>query len=80
MTIFQLTTSHGGRLGQTGILSSGSGLSTHDLTRRSTLPEPGRIVLITLSTHDLTRRSTVLWHPVRNVIYFQLTTSHGGRR
>ena len=56
--VFQLTTSQGGRPS----ISSGSGicrgLSTHDLTRRSTLCCKRGISSKCLSTHDLTRRST----------------------
>ena len=55
-------------------------LSTHDLTRRSTISESNMCNIRNLSTHDLTRRST---SPERTIACldstFQLTTSHGGR-
>ena len=57
-----------------------SDLSTHDLTRRSTAQRGCISALSSLSTHDLTRRST--WGRIRRTaaIFFQLTTSQGGRR
>ena len=56
------------------------GISTHDLTRRSTTSgcsfKSSRII----STHDLTRRSTIVCAFVpANITIFQLTTSRGGR-
>ena len=55
---FQLTTSHGGRPSDGIVTSTVPDLSTHDLTRRSTVIRSVVSVFIYLSTHDLTRRST----------------------
>ena len=55
---FQLTTSHGGRHCRSIRDSRSNHLSTHDLTRRSTLSLQLFSLNNFLSTHDLTRRST----------------------
>ena len=55
-------------------------ISTHDLTRRSTLPPNSWTYTQGISTHDLTRRSTLTWLSPFWVIKFQLTTSQGGRQ
>ena len=56
---FQLTTSQGGRLAMAYGQMSSAGLSTHDLTRRSTSHLRLIVKRRNLSTHDLTRRSTI---------------------
>ncbi len=56
--IFQLTTSQGGRHSQAWRNPLAMYLSTHDLTRRSTMTHEETYVNMCLSTHDLTRRST----------------------
>ena len=56
--IFQLTTSQGGRPKTRAVSFFIFRLSTHDLTRRSTLLFLDRMGRNGLSTHDLTRRST----------------------
>ena len=63
MTIFQLTTSHGGRLIVSQRWRRNSNLSTHDLTRRSTRKFRLCLLNFCLSTHDLTRRSTWMESP-----------------
>ena len=59
---FQLTTSHGGRLLLQDNYFSSDFLSTHDLTRRSTIHNIRNVIYADLSTHDLTRRSTNGFH------------------
>ena len=55
-------------------------LSIHDLTRRSTVKEYVNKQWTGLSIHDLTRRSTSLkTEPCNLQIFFQFTTSQGGR-
>ena len=61
MISFQFTTSQGGRPRAPDRISILSGLSIHDLTRRSTYCVSGRYGRMGLSIHDLTRRST-LYH------------------
>ena len=56
--VFQLTTSHGGRRLFRLLSILRYHLSTHDLTRRSTVRLPQETHPEVLSTHDLTRRST----------------------
>ena len=56
------------------------GISTHDLTRRSTLSHSCVITGLLISTHDLTRRSTEQKARIAALKIFQLTTSQGGRR
>ena len=60
-SIFQLTTSQGGRPNAFSCMSMRSILSTHDLTRRSTIAFSNTVCGTDLSTHDLTRRSTLLF-------------------
>ena len=55
-------------------------ISTHDLTKRSTIRNNGRKHGITISTHDLTKRSTVASYGFEEKEVFQLTTSRRGRR
>ncbi len=77
---FQLTTSRRGRPGASGTKPENLGLSTHDLTQRSTricrndCPGPN------LSTHDLTQRSTIMELIWMGLQIFQLTTSRRGRQ
>ena len=60
--------------------TGGNSLSTHDLTWRSTNDRSRNGVLCSLSTHDLTWRSTIFFFLFTVCqLYFQLTTSHGGR-
>ena len=59
---FQLTTSRRGRQALPFLCAGGKGISTHDLTKRSTptkYPVPQRLCI---STHDLTKRSTFFNH------------------
>ena len=58
MIVFQLTTSRGGRPQQMMQAEIDLSISTHDLTRRSTLCGRGCFKSDYISTHDLTRRST----------------------
>ena len=76
---FQLTTSHGGRPS----ICSSSSFCLRSFNSRphtevdvdiQTIP-----VHIYLSTHDLTRRSTRYILGIAAELFFQLTTSHGGR-
>ena len=77
---FQLTTSQGGRRCCLLCPQEGNCLSTHDLTRRSTVFNWFIWERDGLSTHDLTRRSTfVPCSPDTGHMHFQLTTSQGGR-
>ena len=55
------------------------GLSIHDLTRRSTEEREVISRYIDLSIHDLTRRSTKILDAISRILYFQFTTSQGGR-
>ena len=58
---FQLTTSRRGRRRQAEIAEKHFHISTHDLTKRSTLLIAKRFVLaFEISTHDLTKRSTTV--------------------
>ena len=77
---FQLTTSRRGRRSLPRLLATHLHVSTHDLTKRSTviLPFLSRYRLV--STHDLTKRSTCLVHLQNLDQMFQLTTSRRGRR
>ncbi len=59
---FQLTTSRRGRRIQDFPLVRIHGLSTHDLTQRSTTLMPAIRDITSLSTHDLTQRSTKMPH------------------
>ena len=79
-TIFQLTTSQGGRHSQTELDQALSKLSTHDLTRRSTSirPHPVTGLHFQLTTSQGGRPFPVF--PDRMLFPFQLTTSQGGRR
>ena len=79
ISIFQFTTSHGGRHTSCKLLSVTSGLSIHDLTRRSTPLTSQKAYSNCLSIHDLTRRSTALSRCCLFRSPFQFTTSHGGR-
>ena len=54
-------------------------ISTHDLTRRSTLTIGSCCLAEYISTHDLTRRSTLTPAIESLSVIFQLTTSRGGR-
>ncbi len=55
-------------------------ISTHDLTKRSTLPGVRYAVFhVVISTHDLTKRSTFTPRNTDSTIEFQLTTSRRGR-
>ena len=78
--LFQLTTSRGGRRKQNTHCRQYTNISTHDLTRRSTVSSSPTIKLADISTHDLTRRSTFNAQRFWEVMAFQLTTSRGGRR
>ena len=77
---FQLTTSHGGRLVLHQQQDYDIYLSTHDLTRRSTILncENGILTIFQLTTSHGGRQSVE--GSERNHGNFQLTTSHGGRR
>ena len=78
--IFQLTTSHGGRLNIGELLLLFPHLSTHDLTRRSTIPSCTGIP--TSSSFNSRPHTEVDSHPLSALLsasFFQLTTSHGGR-
>ncbi len=58
-SVFQFTTSQGGRhFGHVGVFDHPV-LSIHDLTRRSTILTFLRYIDMILSIHDLTRRSTL---------------------
>ena len=59
--VFQLTTSQGGRQISCTCDYLASYISTHDLTRRSTLLIWLLIIYNVISTHDLTRRSTAIF-------------------
>ncbi len=77
---FQLTTSRRGRQALPFLCAGGKGISTHDLTKRSTptkYPVPQRLCI---STHDLTKRSTHDICFIASPKSFQLTTSRRGRR
>ena len=76
---FQFTTSRGGRRKRQSQAPCPSGLSIHDLTRRSTIGDTVFCIRDYLSIHDLTRRSTKC--DKRFCVYntFQFTTSRGGR-
>ena len=54
-------------------------ISTHDLTRRSTIIGDNVYGWVNISTHDLTRRSTAFEKEQVVAYAFQLTTSRGGR-
>ena len=77
--IFQLTTSRRGRPLTNLLQSLNTTISTHDLTKRSTMAcnlynNDGYI-----STHDLTKRSTFKINQLIGDDTFQLTTSRRGR-
>ena len=55
-------------------------ISTHDLTRRSTVQGTLFCLAAIISTHDLTRRSTITLAASDIAVLFQLTTSQGGRQ
>ena len=56
-------------------------ISTHDLTKRSTLKECVEQGGVLISTHDLTKRSTrLLRESLLMIMLFQLTTSRRGRQ
>ena len=57
--VFQLTTSRGGRRSVIYYNRIGRYISTHDLTRRSTVFNKLVLIFFFISTHDLTRRSTI---------------------
>ena len=57
--IFQLTTSRGGRRSFSCLSLLIKHISTHDLTRRSTVCSVICCINMSISTHDLTRRSTL---------------------
>ena len=60
LLIFQLTTSQGGRPRLICPAIGRSGISTHDLARRSTIYRClDHSIQICISTHDLARRSTL---------------------
>ena len=59
--------------------STVSGLSIHDLTRRSTDTLDHHTPKNNLSIHDLTRRSTSVTFTLLIASVFQFTTSQGGR-
>ena len=78
--LFQLTTSHGGRLYVCIISFIISYLSTHDLTRRSTLRlhhQRTAEAFFQLTTSHGGRRKWAGFSD--DEVVFQLTTSHGGR-
>ena len=76
---FQLTTSHGGRLEAEIARREEEMLSTHDLTRRSTMHFVKKYLLrsFQLTTSHGGRRLIVDLTSISEI--FQLTTSHGGR-
>ena len=59
---------------------SGKPISTHDLTKRSTLQSMTDDCEYKISTHDLTKRSTFISYQFTVIHKFQLTTSRRGRR
>ena len=81
LAMFQLTTSRRGRRCDLLALMIAMNVSTHDLTKRSTMDRCIFSKTTSVSTHDLTKRST---HSPLIVIVppfvFQLTTSRRGRR
>ena len=58
--VFQLTTSRRGRPGYDSQVAKSQGVSTHDLTKRSTYLSILEDFSLKVSTHDLTKRSTVV--------------------
>ena len=80
LSLFQLTTSQGGRQSQRVYRETVEQLSTHDLTRRSTVV-PYRNVPVPASfnsrPHKEVDRERALALP--GLRFFQLTTSQGGR-
>ena len=80
MLAFQLTTSQGGRQATAWAHDKLGLISTHDLTKRSTLYAFFVSRYKFISTHDLTKRST--HNPLRFLFIpiFQLTTSRRGRQ
>ena len=77
---FQFTTSQGGRPDDPTKLGILDVLSIHDLTRRSTATATIARSARLLSIHDLTRRSTKSGAYTMQIMFFQFTTSQGGRR
>ena len=78
--VFQLTTSRGGRLLAAPLKIFTSAISTHDLTRRSTLcsfPLCFSFRYFNSRPHEEVDKDTVL--PTVQARTFQLTTSRGGR-
>ena len=73
-SLFQLTTSRGGRRRKSSDWIGENVISTHDLGAERMLR--GEYFI---STHDLTRRSTILDAGAEVLKIFQLTTSWGGR-
>ena len=79
--LFQLTTSRRGRRSLSGFRSRSCGISTHDLTKRSTVP--WFMVANTASAFQLTTSRRGRQAPAAalpTVRRFQLTTSRRGRR
>ena len=79
-SIFQLTTSQGGRPTVAKQKAYNEIISTHDLTRRSTgvaLPASARIIAFQLTTSQGGRPR--VYHHHEKPLLFQLTTSQGGR-
>ena len=77
--MFQLTTSRRGRRSSEPVRFVHSGVSTHDLTKRSTISSSSAQIMRFVSTHDLTKRSTFMIVFLDSFIMFQLTTSRRGR-
>ena len=78
--LFQLTTSRRGRPGESAEWGDNRGVSTHDLTKRSTLFREKIVSCLEVSTHDLTKRSTLSYYKYSLYLTFQLTTSRRGRQ
>ena len=76
---FQLTTSRRGRHKTEGSTNVESEISTHDLTKRSTIASTHLSFTAGISTHDLTKRSTAKNSWISICLTFQLTTSRRGR-
>ena len=78
-SIFQLTTSRRGRQAVAGFQGRPGHISTHDLTKRSTVRAYVMRYFVHISTHDLTKRSTFRRSAILSIWLFQLTTSRRGR-
>ena len=76
---FQLTTSRRGRQKRVYRKNKSGGISTHDLTKRSTIYSLRPYFIESISTHDLTKRSTIIFNQFTSYLLFQLTTSRRGR-